>query len=131
MTEMALQDWLGLVLIVFVLGVKHGMDPDHLATIDSLTRFNSQHRPRLARWSGFLFSMGHGLVVTAVAAAAAMIMTDWSPPVWLEHFGAWVSIAFLLALGCVNLAAVFRTPGNEVVRPVGFKGKWLVSDSER
>ena len=49
-------DWLALALVVFLLGVKHGLDPDHLATIDGLTRFNAALRPRLARWSGFLFS---------------------------------------------------------------------------
>lgn len=119
------QDWLGLVLIVFALGVKHGMDPDHLTTIDGLTRFNMQTRPRLARWSGCLFSLGHGLVVTLVAGAVGVLTTDWSPPGWLEHVGAWISIAFLLALGAANLAAVFRTPGNRVVRPTGLKGRWL------
>lgn len=124
-TEMVLQDWPGLVLIVFMLGIKHGMDPDHLATIDGLARFNAQNRPRLARWSGCLFSLGHGLVVSMVAGLAAVIMTDWSPPAWLEHLGAWISILFLLALGAANLAAVFRTPGNQVVRPLGLKGRWL------
>ncbi len=125
LTDLAVHDWLGLVLIVFALGVKHGMDPDHLATIDGLTRFNAQARPRLARWSGFLFSLGHGLVVTAVAGLAAVILTDRSPPAWLEHLGAWVSILFLLALGSANLAAVFRTPRNQIVRPSGLKGRWL------
>lgn len=125
MTETWFQDWLGLVLIVFVLGLKHGMDPDHLTTIDGLTRFNVQNRPRLARWSGCLFSLGHGLVVTLVAGVVGVMMTDWSPPEWLEHLGAWISIAFLLALGAANLAAVFRTPGNRVVRLSGFKGRWL------
>ena len=40
-------DWLGLVLIVFILGLKHGMDPDHIATIDGLNRFNAQKRPQV------------------------------------------------------------------------------------
>ncbi len=124
-TEMVFQDWPGLVLIVFMLGVKHGMDPDHLATIDGLTRFNAQNRPSLARWSGCLFSLGHGCVVSMVAGFSAVIMTDWSAPAWLQHLGAWISILFLLALGAANLAAVFRTPGNQVVRPAGLKGRWL------
>ena len=33
----------------FLLGLKHGLDPDHLAAIDGLTRFNAARRPRLAR----------------------------------------------------------------------------------
>ncbi len=127
---MLLPDWLGLVLIVFALGIKHGMDPDHLVTIDGLTRFNADRRPRLARWSGCLFSLGHGLMVTLVAGLAAVMLTDWSPPAWLEHFGTWSSILFLLALGSANLAAVFRTPGNQVVAPAGVKSKWLASLTE-
>ena len=39
-----------LATLVFLLGVKHGLDADHLATIDGLTRHNALVRPRLARW---------------------------------------------------------------------------------
>ncbi|MCC6609025.1 MAG: hypothetical protein IT515_05045 [Burkholderiales bacterium] len=53
-------DWLALAALVFFLGVKHGLDPDHLVAIDGLTRFNSQADRRLARWCGALFSLGHG-----------------------------------------------------------------------
>jgi high-affinity nickel-transport protein len=119
------QDWLGLVLVVFILGLKHGMDPDHLATIDGLTRFNAQHRPRLSRWSGCLFSLGHGIVVTLVAAVVALTASKWSAPGWLEDFGAWISIVFLLVLGFANLRAVFRSAPDQVVQAVGLKGRFL------
>ncbi len=118
-------DWLGLTLIVFALGLKHGIDPDHLATIDGLTRFNAELRPRLARWCGCLFSLGHGVVVTLVAGLVGALATEWSPPEWLEPLGAWISIAFLLALGIANLAAVWRTPAGEMVQPGGIKSRWL------
>jgi high-affinity nickel-transport protein len=118
-------DWLGLVLVVFILGLKHGMDPDHLATIDGLARFNAQNRPQLSRWSGFLFSLGHGMVVTLVAAVVALTARNWSAPHWLEHLGAWISILFLLALGCVNLREVLRSGPGQVVRAVGLKGRFL------
>src|SRR5205814_6116016 len=101
-------DWPGLLVLVFLLGLKHGMDPDHLATIDGLARYNLAARPRLSRWSGCLFSLGHGTVVMAVAAGVALTATAWSPPHWLEDLGAWVSIGFLSALGLLNLVAVLR-----------------------
>jgi high-affinity nickel-transport protein len=123
-------DWLGLVLIVFLLGLKHGMDPDHLATIDGLTRFNAQNRPRLSRWSGFLFSLGHGFVVTLVAGIVALTASNWSAPHWLEDLGAWISILFLLALGFANLRAVFRSAPDQVVRAVGLKGRFVKRFSE-
>jgi nickel/cobalt transporter (NiCoT) family protein len=115
----------GLLLLVFLLGAKHGVDPDHLATVDGLTRFNLAARPRLARWSGCLFSLGHGLMVMAVAAAVALSASSWSAPGWLELAGAWISIAFLLALGALNLAAVLRTPADRVARASGLKSRWL------
>ena len=31
-----------------LLGIRHGFDADHLATIDGLTRLNAQRNPRLA-----------------------------------------------------------------------------------
>jgi high-affinity nickel-transport protein len=119
------QDIVALSLLVFVLGVKHGFDADHLATIDGLTRFNSRSNPRLARFCGVLFSLGHGAVVVAIALAVSTLARHWQAPEWLETFGAWVSIAFLLALGFVNIHAVLLTDPGEVVRPVGLKGRFL------
>jgi high-affinity nickel-transport protein len=117
--------WLSLTSVVFLLGLKHGLDPDHLAAIDGLTRFNAAERPRLSRWSGLLFSAGHGAVVTAIAVAAATLAAGWRAPAWLEDAGAWISIAFLTLLGLANLAAVLRTPGGEAVRPVGFRSRFF------
>ena len=115
--------WLSLVAVVFLLGLKHGLDPDHLAAIDGLTRFNAQRKPRLARWSGLLFSAGHGVVVTAVAIVVATVAVGWQAPAWLENTGIWISIAFLLLLGFANLQAVLRASADEVVRPVGLRSR--------
>ena len=119
------QDGVALIMVVLMLGLQHGVDPDHIATIDGLTRFNAELRPRVSRWSGVLFSMGHGIIVTVVAAVVAAFATEWAPPVWLEHLGAWISITFLLALGVVNLQAVFHSPRDQPLRVAGFKGRWL------
>lgn len=124
MTESLPTHWLSLMAVVFLLGLKHGLDPDHLAAIDGLTRFNAaQRKPRLSRWSGLLFSAGHGLVVTCVAVVVATVATEWAAPAWLEGTGVWISIAFLALLGAANLAAVLRTPRGEVVRPVGLRSR--------
>ncbi len=118
-------NWLALSAMVFLLGLRHGMDADHLATIDGLTRCNARIRPRLSRWSGMLFSAGHGLVVTLVAVLVGVLARRWSIPAWMGNFGAWVSILFLLALGGLNLANVLRTPAHAVVHPAGLKGRFL------
>ena len=118
-------NWLALFAVVFLLGLRHGMDPDHLATIDGLTRFNAAVRPRLSRWCGFLFSLGHGTVVIVVATLLGLFTKSWTIPAWMDGFGAWVSIFFLLALGSVNLVTLLRTPPEDVIRPAGFKGRFL------
>lgn len=115
-----------LLALAFLLGMKHGMDADHLATIDGLTRYNAQAgRMRLARWCGALFSLGHGAVVCAVAVAAGLLFQQSAVPAWLDGVGALISIGFLLALGALNLYAVFATPAHQMVSPLGLKGRWL------
>jgi high-affinity nickel-transport protein len=115
-----------LVALAFVLGMKHGMDADHLATIDGLTRFNAAAgRNRLARLCGFLFSVGHGCVVCIVAVATSYLFQQGAVPAWMDDVGAWVSAFFLLTLGTLNLYAVFTTPSDEMVQMVGIKGRWL------
>src|SRR5258705_12777696 len=102
--------WLSLVAVVFLLGLKHGLDPDHLAAIDGLTRFNAADRPRLSRWSGLLFSAGHGLVVTAIAVAVATVASEWRAPAWLEGAGARISLAFSTPRGVPNPPARLPRP---------------------
>jgi high-affinity nickel-transport protein len=119
------QDWFALCVLIFVLGLKHGFDADHLATIDGLTRFNMRSNPRLARYCGVLFSLGHGAVVIAIALVVSSLAQRWQIPQWLETFGAWVSIGFLATLGVVNIYAVLRAHPAEMVQPVGFKGRFL------
>jgi high-affinity nickel-transport protein len=109
--------------VVFLLGMRHGLDADHLATIDGLTRFNIAARPRLARWAGTIFSLGHGTVVMLVALAVGLWAHHRGTPAWLEMLGAWTSILFLTALGILNLLAVLRSPGDQVVRSVGLRSR--------
>ena len=118
-------DWTALCALVFLLGLKHGFDADHLATIDGLTRLNARSQRRFARWCGTLFSLGHGAVVMAIAAAVGLASTRWETPPWLDLTGAWISIGFLAALGIVNLRAVLAAAPGEVVTPVGVKGRFL------
>ncbi|MEP6657877.1 MAG: nickel transporter [Betaproteobacteria bacterium] len=117
--------WTALCLLVFALGARHGLDADHLATIDGLTRCNARANPRLARRVGALFSLGHGLVVMLVALAAGTLSRGWQTPAWLETSGVVISVIFLFGLAFLNLRAVFATPPDRVVVPVGFKGRWL------
>ena len=118
-------DWSALIALVFTLGLKHGVDADHLAMIDGLTRYNAPLRPRLARWCGLLFSLGHGAVVIAISVSVGALSNRWEVPAWAADTGAWISIAFLTVLGIANLRAVLSTPRHLHVRTVGLKSRLL------
>jgi len=117
--------WTALCALTFLLGLKHGFDADHLATIDGLTRSNARENPRLARFAGALFSLGHGAVVVLIAFGAGTLSARWQTPGWLEVTGAAVSVFFLFGLAFVNVAAVLTTAPNAVVAPSGLKARLL------
>jgi len=118
-------EWTALCAVVFLLGLKHGFDADHLATIDGLTRYNSRLGHRFGRYCGVLFSLGHGAIVLAIALVVGAASERWDAPPWLEQFGAWTSILFLTLVGLVNLHAVLSTSPGQIVVPVGLKGRLL------
>lgn len=97
-----------LLLLTFLLGARHGLDPDHLAMVDNLARHNAEAAPRVARWCGAWFSLGHGCVVTVFATALAFTAARGALPAWLEGAGSLVSIVFLLVIGLVNLGRVIK-----------------------
>lgn len=110
---------MGMVALVFALGLRHGFDPDHLVAIDGMTRSTQ------SRWCGLFFSLGHGVGVTLIGIAVALAAAEWQAPSWLEQAGALISIGVLLALGFANLAVLLRTPGDARVPLIGLRGRWL------
>jgi len=118
-------EWTALCVLVFLFGLKHGFDADHLAMIDGLTRFNTRLRRPFGRYCGALFSLGHGVIVLLIAAGVGAASERWDAPEWVEAFGAWTSIGFLTLIGIVNLHAVLAAAPDEVVAPVGLKGRFL------
>jgi nickel/cobalt transporter (NiCoT) family protein len=108
---------MGMVALVFTLGLRHGFDPDHLVAIDGMTRSTK------SRWCGLFFSLGHGVVVTLIGTAVAVAATEWHAPAWLEQTGAVISIGVLLLLGIANLLAVLRTPAGHRVALIGLRAR--------
>ncbi len=117
--------WSALCALAFALGMRHGFDADHLATIDGLTRYNARANPRLSRLAGTLFSLGHGAVVVLVALAAGTLASGWQTPGWLELTGAAVSVVFLFGLAFLNVRAVLAADPQAVVATAGLKARLL------
>jgi high-affinity nickel-transport protein len=120
-------DWSALCTLVLLLGVRHGLDADHLTAIDGLTRLTSRQGRTYARYCGALFSLGHGVVVLPIAALAGTLGAQWVPPSWFEAVGSLVSIGFrfLALLGVVNLTAVLRAAPQTAVPLVGVRGRMV------
>ena len=89
------------LIVGLALGMRHGTDPDHLAAIDGLTRI----RPRST--NGILFALGHGFVVTMLAAGIGHVIAAR-----FAFIGPWT----LILIGVVNLWRIFRT--SQVPLPV-------------
>jgi high-affinity nickel-transport protein len=98
---------LGLGLAAFTLGLRHGVDADHIAAIDNVTRKLMQDGRRPVG-VGLFFSLGHSTIVILLSATVAVIagVVNTSLPQWKEVgglIGTSVSAAFLYIIGIINL----------------------------
>ncbi len=82
-----------ILLLSLILGLRHGMDPDHLAAIDGLSSF----RPKVT--NGIYFALGHGLVVTALTIGIGAALSEH-----VEPFAPWL----LILIGAMNLWKLIR-----------------------
>ncbi len=104
--------------LLFLLGLRHGLDPDHIAVIDNITFRALDERPAAAPWTGLLFSAGHSLSVLAVALLFGVLGHMVRLP---QVFGSAMSVAvigLLLLVGTLNLRAL-RAPSG--YRPHGWR----------
>ena len=94
---------------VFVLGLRHGADPDHLAAIDNVTRNAYVKTPRLSRFVGTLFAGGHSVMVLAISALVGVLGTRFAAHGDLiERIGTWISVAVLLLVAAMNVHSLRR-----------------------
>lgn len=82
-----------LLTLAVALGLRHGIDPDHLTAIDALSRL------RPSRWNGVLFAAGHGLLVTLLSVGAGGLLAKGFGP-----YASWL----LILLGGINLWRLLR-----------------------
>jgi nickel/cobalt transporter (NiCoT) family protein len=96
------------MLLALFFGFKHGLDPDHLAVIDSLVRLIRERSPRTARFTGLLFSFGHSLAIGLFTCAAVLLsrFMEIKVPAWLEISGIALSASALILLALMNLASL-------------------------
>lgn len=96
------------LLLLFLLGLRHGLDPDHIAVIDGLTLRFLGVRPGVAPWVGTLFAAGHGLVVTLIAGLVGYYVPAVAFPTWLRVVAEWLPTGLLVLVGVLNLRVLQR-----------------------
>jgi len=101
----------GLGLVAYVLGLRHGMDADHIAAIDNTTRKLMQDNDQRPFTVGMWFSLGHSVIVCTLVVAlifATRIIISHIPA--LESGGALIGTSvsgiFLFLIGIVNVVIV-------------------------
>lgn len=115
-----------LIFLVFVLGIRHGLDADHLAFIDGQTRYNWRIGSPIARWIGTLFSFGHGMVVASISIIIGMFMKNFKFPDYFDTISTWVAIISLFIIGTLNIYNLLRTKSTQQeFQFCGIKGRFL------
>jgi nickel/cobalt transporter (NiCoT) family protein len=106
---------LGTASLAYTFGLRHAVDPDHIAAIDNVTRKLMQEGKRPIS-VGFFFALGHSTVViiasllVAFSVGALEARFAWFATMG-SVIGAGVSAAFLLLIALINaliLISVYR-----------------------
>lgn len=117
--------------LALLLGLRHGLVPDHLAVVDGLTM---RARPASAPWMGALFSLGHGCVLLAMVALAGYASSWITPGAATREvleLVEWLPGVLLLGLAALNAYTLLDRRGlarshpmSLLVRPQGGDGAW-------
>jgi high-affinity nickel-transport protein len=99
---------LGTASLAYTFGLRHGVDPDHIAAIDNVTRKLMQEEKR-PLYAGFFFALGHSTVVVIasvfVALSVAALQAKFEGFKEIGGFvGTSVSALFLLGISIANIA---------------------------
>lgn len=115
------QDLTGFI-VLSVLGLRHGLDPDHITVIDGYTYRLHLHKSKWTRWVGTLFTFGHGIMVTAIALFLCILKNNFEIPPVLDLVVEWLSSVMLLLMGISNLMNLSRKDNTTVS---GFRKRLL------
>lgn len=105
---------MGLAVLAYTFGLRHGVDADHIAAIDNVTR-KLMARGRRSWDVGLYFSLGHSTVVVALSVAVATIAGVLGRMEGMKAVGGivgtMVSALFLLGIAIANLGLLQESWG--------------------
>ncbi len=103
---------LPLGVTAYLLGLRHAVDPDHIAAIDGTTRklLHAGGKPIAV---GFYFSLGHSTIVFVLSIGVALfgaVLTTHFPALRSTGaaIGTWISALFLIAIAGANVVILLE-----------------------
>lgn len=118
---------IGICFLAFTYGLRHGLDSDHIAAIDSVTR-KLIEESKSSKFVGLFFSLGHSSIVIIITFFIALGTTKYDFSSVRGAVGMSISAIFLLGISFVNFSIFlqtlkrFRNYQNHVREPVVFGG---------
>ena len=109
-------------IILLVLGLRHGLDPDHITVIDGYTYRLHEKKSFWSRWVGTLFAFGHGVMVTLIALSLSLLKSNFKIPAMLDIVVEWLPVMMLLMIGISNFISLTQ---RKQVKITSFR-KWLL-----
>ncbi|OGK22145.1 hypothetical protein A3C98_01855 [Candidatus Roizmanbacteria bacterium RIFCSPHIGHO2_02_FULL_37_15] len=106
-----------IVFLAFLLGLRHGIDWDHIAAITDLTGTSSNRREAFIL--GFLYIIGHVFIIIILGLAAIFVginLPDWLDPIVKKFVG-----ITLILLGLWLIASIVRSGRNFKI-----KSRWML-----
>ncbi|TAN04276.1 MAG: hypothetical protein EPN36_09445 [Rhodanobacteraceae bacterium] len=111
------------LFLMLALGVRHGLDPEHIAIVNSVTLRAVESERRWPTASGLWFALGHGFIITLVAIAFVGLLDIVRLPGWAMVLATWLPTLILLAVAVANLRELMR--GSNDYRPASIKRRLL------
>ncbi len=111
------------LMLMLILGLRHGLDPDHIAVIDGLAMRAQNKTKNIAPWVGTFFALGHGLVVTAIAVAIHFVHRFFVFPKSFFVVLEWLPVALLILVGTLNLRSLLAHKNQ--FNPVSWRSKFV------
>ncbi|KZV82273.1 NicO-domain-containing protein [Exidia glandulosa HHB12029] len=107
-----LRDAIPLAMLAWTIGLRHGLDADHISAIDNATRgLLALDPPQLSVLCGLWFSLGHSTIVIVVNVAIAVSVDIYEKLDKVGSVGgivgAAVSASFLFLIGLANSIILF------------------------
>ena len=111
------------IVLMAALGLRHGIDPEHIAIVNNVALRAVEKGSRNAALTGLWFALGHGLMATVFALGLLQLIGAGDLPLWAQAVVGWLPMAILFLVASVNLRQLLNRQRR--FQPSNFKTRVL------